>query len=271
MLPRNRGNGLGPRIAVQQGGAHQVQSPQAEIGRRTHAQKLGAAQAQRAFRHADRRRQLGHRQSPVALRGQDILEPGHDLGVALARGCTVASLLAGKAVDERMNEALLERMGDLTMHQYVRPGAGKTARLRVQSQDVGHRRPRWPQEPGRLRQRQRCAQQRLPIGGQIVPRQRDQAPAAAPDGALVNVIAAAMQHELAASHRHAVPDDGGSLLKGNETNTDTGVNERKAARGLASSTRARRRRRRLTQVRRALNGPAPVTTRSMVAPGTFTP
>jgi hypothetical protein len=169
-----------------------------------------------------------------------------------------------------MKEVLLQGTGDLAVRQHVRLRPGEAAGPGVKAPDVGEKGGRRSQESGRLRPGQLGSQQRPRMGGKIVARQGDEAPADGPRGALMKLLAAGMRQQRAVAQGSPFHTTGASLCAASETNTGAGPNETKAMRGLVASTRIRRRRRMLTQVSRDLHGPGPVTTRLADASGMLT-
>src|SRR5215468_690534 len=105
MLARDLRDACAWRIGVgsQQRPASTVQSPEPRVGRRAHAEKLGAEHPERSLWHTDGRREPGHREWAVRARGDGLLETAHDDGVTLAPPVAVLWCAAGHQIDERVD------------------------------------------------------------------------------------------------------------------------------------------------------------------------
>src|SRR5262245_45204077 len=93
----------------QQRPASTVQSPEARVGHRAHAEKLGAEHPERSLRYTDGRREPGHREWAVRARGDGLLETAHDDGVTLAPPVAVLWCAVGHQIDERVDDIRPER------------------------------------------------------------------------------------------------------------------------------------------------------------------
>src|SRR5262245_7657922 len=87
-------------VGSQQRPASTVQSPESRVGHRAHAEKLGTEHPERSLWHTDGRREPGHREWAVWVRGNGLLESAHDDRVTLAPPVVVLRCATGNRMDE---------------------------------------------------------------------------------------------------------------------------------------------------------------------------
>jgi hypothetical protein len=68
------------------------------------------------------------------MQSQQLLEPNHDVRVPSRSNCVVVNRAGGQAIDEYMEQILLNRSGDLPVCDDFRLCLGKMTSLRVQAQ-----------------------------------------------------------------------------------------------------------------------------------------
>jgi len=117
------------------------------VSGRTHAQELSAARSQRSLRHADLRAKRRQAQMRVAMCGQGILEPHHDIGMMAPLSQIAAGIADRQAIDKSMNQLLLESSRDFRIRNQLVLRFRETTDLRMVAQQTSGGAPWRPQYP----------------------------------------------------------------------------------------------------------------------------
>src|SRR5262249_30351179 len=105
---------------------------------RTHAEGFRTANPQGAFLYTNGGAELGHWHLLVAMGRQDVLEAGHNPSATLSRLANALQLPARQAVDEGMQQILLQRSRDLLVSDHIWFRLGEMASVPMQALQLRH-------------------------------------------------------------------------------------------------------------------------------------
>jgi hypothetical protein len=135
------------RIRVTQCRPHHPQAPQAQISDGAHAQEFCAARTQGPLGHPDGPAQVWQVRDALGMRRERLFELAHYLGPAAPGRQIPAVSPDAQAGDERADQLLFERAGDLRVRKQRGLLLDKATGIRMQPSKAGYGRRRQPQHP----------------------------------------------------------------------------------------------------------------------------